>query len=82
CAVCLGRHSHAIGECTATRTWNKAHQTLSKRENRQLWTYDGRQLCCEWQKHSGCRSSQHNERHICSGCGQATHGAANCPRAE
>ncbi|EPS94629.1 hypothetical protein FOMPIDRAFT_1134021, partial [Fomitopsis schrenkii] len=43
---------------------------------------NGRTLCCDWQRLDGCNSHLHDSRHLCSGCGQSTHGAQNCPRAE
>ncbi|KDQ62029.1 hypothetical protein JAAARDRAFT_54071 [Jaapia argillacea MUCL 33604] len=82
CAVCLGRHTHAIVECNAERVWNSAHPTISQHINKDLQLRNGKPICIDWQRMSGCSSSRHDARHICSGCGQATHGAQNCPRAE
>ncbi|KAH9830051.1 uncharacterized protein C8Q71DRAFT_717584, partial [Rhodofomes roseus] len=82
CATCLGRHKHRVFDCDATHTWNKAFEVMSKRSGKDFMLKDGRSLCYDWQRGRGCRSSLHDNRHICSGCGKATHGAQNCPRAE
>jgi len=82
CAVCLGRHAHRTVECSAAQTWDKQFETFAERIRKGLWTKDGKQICTGWQRDEGCTTPKHNARHICSGCGAATHGAQKCPRAQ
>ncbi|KAG1749063.1 uncharacterized protein EDB91DRAFT_1033895, partial [Suillus paluster] len=82
CAVCLGRNSHRTVECTATKTWDNLFNSYSERIHKALWTKDGRQLCTSWQREEGCTNTQHNSKHICSGCGSSEHGAQRCARAQ
>ncbi|KAG2135754.1 uncharacterized protein EDB93DRAFT_823917 [Suillus bovinus] len=82
CAVCLGHHSHRIIECVAVRTWDKQHETFSERIRKSLWTKDGKQLCTAWQREEGCTIPRHDARHICLGCGDSSHGAQKCARAQ
>ncbi|KAF8837955.1 hypothetical protein BDN67DRAFT_862173, partial [Paxillus ammoniavirescens] len=81
CSVCLGRFSHNVIYCNATHTWDKAHPMFAERHRTALYAKDGRLLCCKWQKDEGC-NEKHDAKHICSGCGSATHGAQHCPRAQ
>lgn len=82
CAVCLGRHPHKIVECSAPTIWDKSLPTLALRSNKILSLRDGRPICADWQRSSGCSSSRHDNRHICSGCASPSHGAQECPRAQ
>ncbi|KAG1730263.1 uncharacterized protein EDB91DRAFT_1059595 [Suillus paluster] len=82
CAVCLGRNPHHTVECIATQTWDKQFETVSERIHKGLWTKDGKQICTAWQRDEGCTTPKHDARHVCSGCGAATHGAQKCPRAQ
>lgn len=83
CAVCLGRHRHSVRECRATRTWDEAHATFATRhEGKLVRRSDNSQLCFDWQRPMGCRGRSHDAVHICSGCGDAAHGANGCPRAQ
>ncbi|EPS98848.1 hypothetical protein FOMPIDRAFT_1091889, partial [Fomitopsis schrenkii] len=83
CAICLGRHQHRVFNCDATKTWDQAFDTIATRVDKNLVLIDnGRTLCCDWQRLDGCNSRLHDSCHLCSGCGQSTHGAQNCPRAE
>ncbi|KAG1792713.1 hypothetical protein EV424DRAFT_1453706 [Suillus variegatus] len=82
CAVCLGRHPHRTVECAATQTWDKQFETFAERIRKGLWTKDGKQICTGWQRDEGCSTPRHDARHVCSGCGAATHGAQRCPRAQ
>jgi hypothetical protein len=82
CAVCLGRNPHDIPRCDLETTWN-GHPTLATRVKGDLiLRRDGSLLCVDWQRYAGCTSHRHDNRHLCSGCGQASHGAQNCPRAQ
>jgi hypothetical protein len=82
CAVCLGRNPHRIIECKATRTWDDACDTICSRIGRILTMRDGKPVCSDWQRLSGCSETTHDRRHFCSGCGLSTHGAQACPRAQ
>lgn len=82
CAVCLGRHPHNISQCDEARTWDDQFSTLAQRVDKNLVMQDGRSVCMDWQREKGCSSRRHDDRHICSGCGAATHGAQDCPRTE
>jgi hypothetical protein len=87
CAVCLGRHETTkirFTECEATRTWDGAHRTLSRRNSRKelVSISSGLPLCVDWQRERGCNVGRHAERHRCSGCDSTGHGASSCPRAE
>lgn len=82
CAVCLGRNTHRVIDCSATLTWDGKHDTIAERIHKALWTKTGKQLCTAWQREEGCNSNRHDDRHICSGCAAVTHGAQNCPRAQ
>lgn len=81
CAVCLGRHRHLVIDCWATRTWDNKYDTFAERVHKALFTRDGRRICARWQREEGC-SNRHDVRHICSGCGQSSHGAQKCNRAQ
>ena len=82
CAVCLGRHPHKIVDCVAPSLWDNSHPALAIRSNKILSMRDGRPICGDWQRLSGCNSARHDNRHLCSGCGSTAHGAQGCPRAQ
>ncbi|KAF8184253.1 hypothetical protein BJ912DRAFT_853236, partial [Pholiota molesta] len=86
CAVCLGRHRDRthFTECNATKTWDRAHDTLCRRNScGELVTISsGQPLCVDWQRDRGCSIARHGARHRCSGCDSTEHGASSCPRAE
>ena len=67
CAVCLGRHPHRIVECAVPMLWDNSLPSLALRSNKILSMQDGRAVCAEWQRVSGCPSSRHDNRYICSG---------------
>ena len=82
CAVCLGRHPHRIVECAVPMLWDNSLPSLALRSNKILSMRDGRAVCADWQRVSGCPSSRHDNRHICSGCASSSHGAQECSRAQ
>ncbi len=83
CAVCLGRQSHQVAKCTAAVLWDGRTPAYARRDEQgRLSTSQGKPLCTEWQLRRGCLSASHDERHRCSGCGTATHGAQACPRGQ
>ena len=82
CAVCLGRHPHKVVDCTEVNLWDNSYPSCAIRSNKALTMRDGRSVCSDWQRVSGCPSSTHDFRHICSGCASPSHGAQGCPRAQ
>ncbi|KAF8952988.1 hypothetical protein BDZ97DRAFT_1629307, partial [Flammula alnicola] len=82
CAVCLGRHEHDFAKCNTPKLWDGQKGDARKNDQGRLVTADGLILCFDWQLPSGCSMSSHPEKHRCSGCGKADHGAQTCPRAE
>ena len=82
CAVCLGRHEHTFAKCDEAKLWDGSACGARKNEQGRLVAADGLALCFDWQLPKGCGSTGHTDRHRCSGCGKADHGAQECPRAE
>ena len=82
CAACLGRHKHNFSKCEEPRLWDGSASSSRKNEHGRLVAANGLPLCFDWQVPRGCASSSHPERHRCTGCGRADHGAQGCPRAE
>ena len=83
CAVCLGTHTHNVYVCETSKTWDGQHATLVKRDKNKLHLQESNTpICIDWQRTQGCPSNKHNSRHVCSGCGQASHRACACPRAQ
>jgi hypothetical protein len=82
CATCLGRHEHNYGKCDARKLWNGSTAASKKSGLGRLVGEDGLPICYDWQLPVGCQSTMHSERHRCSGCGKASHGAQYCPQAE
>ncbi|KAH7909878.1 hypothetical protein BJ138DRAFT_1009937, partial [Hygrophoropsis aurantiaca] len=81
CAVCLGRHPHPVAECCAPRTWDDRFETFCSRVHKNIVTKDKKILCTRWQREEGC-ADRHDHKHLCSGCGSASHGASKCSRAQ
>ena len=82
CAVCLGRHEHTFSKCDGAKLWDGSAGSARKNEQGRLVAADGRPLCFDWQMPRGCSSTNHPDRHRCSGCGKAGHGAQTCSRTE
>jgi hypothetical protein len=82
CAICLGRYRHAINKCNAEHFWDGAKARCSRNQSGRIVNPSGNILCSNWQRPEGCRSTSHDTRHECSGCGKADHGAQQCPRAQ
>ncbi|KZP32497.1 hypothetical protein FIBSPDRAFT_722575, partial [Athelia psychrophila] len=85
CAVCLGRlPRHDMRSCQALKTWDRKHDTFAKRTTSgHLVAREGNNpLCLDWQRPSGCSTRTHDNRHLCSGCGDVSHGATLCRRAK
>ena len=80
CAICLSRGRHNVRACKATKRWDGIPTQYSR--NSDLWIVDnqGNVICSDWQRPKGCSSTRH--RHECSGCGNRTHGAHECPLAQ
>ncbi|KZP14709.1 hypothetical protein FIBSPDRAFT_681233, partial [Athelia psychrophila] len=82
CALCLGRFPHRVKECQAVILWDSRTPTAARRVGRSLELRDGRPICIDFQLPAGCSRHDHDLRHVCSGCGQASHSAQDCPRGE
>ena len=83
CAICLGSHMHNVFSCDVSRTWDGHHVTLAKRSRGDLCLRgNNAPICMEWQRARGCFSTKHDTKHVCSGCGTASHGAQGCPQAQ
>ena len=82
CAVCLGRHEHTFSKCDGVKLWDGSAGSARKNEQGRLVAADGRPLCFDWQMPRGCSSTNHPDRHRCSGCGKTGHGAQSCSRTE
>ena len=82
CAVCLGRHEHFFSKCEMPKLWDGSAPAARKNEQGRFAAASGQRLCFDWQLPRGCTSTAHSDRHRCSGCGSADHGAQNCPQAE
>jgi hypothetical protein len=82
CAVCLGRNDHDFSKCNSARLWDGTKGWARKNEQGRLATPEGLVLCFDWQLPKTCASTTHTEKHLCSGCGEASHGAQKCLRAE
>jgi hypothetical protein len=80
CPMCLGRHQHNIFKCSADKLWDGKAPTRCTRNHRGfLNNPSGTELCNDWQKPNGCTLATHPNKHECSGCGEASHGAQECP---
>ncbi|KAG1833605.1 hypothetical protein DFJ58DRAFT_670847 [Suillus subalutaceus] len=73
---------HRTVKCSASRTWDNAFNIFSEHIKKALWTKDRCQLCTAWQHEEGCNSSQHSNKHLCSGCGAPKHRAQCCTRSQ
>lgn len=82
CAICLGRREHIVSKCTAPVLWNGAPSRCRRSSRGQILNPLGFEICLDWQRSKGCSSRKHPEKHECSGCGLADHGASTCPIAE
>lgn len=85
CPLCLGRSPHRFRACHATSLWNNRFPTYCRRNLQGHYINpEKRRLCLNWQHSRGCSDSPpaHRGIHECSGCGDPSHGAYNCPRAE
>ncbi|KAH9853429.1 hypothetical protein C2E23DRAFT_728308 [Lenzites betulinus] len=82
CAICLGKHPISeVSACNRPTLWN-GRPAFSMRIGRRIQSNEGAPICISWQRPSGCSSGDHPERHICSGCGRADHGAFECTLAQ
>lgn len=82
CTVCLGCHKHTFSKCDGVKLWDGSTGSARKNEQGRLVAASGCPLCFDWQMPRGCSSTNHPNRHRCSGCGKAGHGAQTCSRAE
>ncbi|KAJ7051787.1 hypothetical protein C8F01DRAFT_919474, partial [Mycena amicta] len=82
CAACLGRFQHNVHLCNPSTLWNGESTHVTRDQNGRLINPSGAELCLKWQLPRQCTNSSHPERHLCSGCGEKSHGAQDCPRAQ
>ena len=82
CVVCLGCHEHNFVKCDDAKLWDGSASGARKNEQGRLVAADSLTLCFDWQLPKGCGSTGHVDRHRCSGCGKADHGAQECPQVE
>ena len=81
CPKCLGRHNDRLDHlpCNSSSLWdNSSPSHCSCNQQGCLLNMSGRALCWDFQCPRGCSGQGHN--HECSGCGDPTHGAQECPR--
>ena len=80
CPKCLGTHEARPDRppCNASSLWDNSAPTHCSRDQQgRLLNKSGRVLCWDFQQPCGCSGQGHN--HECSGCGDANHGAQECP---
>lgn len=82
CAVCLGSHKHEVRKCQANLLWSGEPAIVTRDSRGRIFNKSGQELCIDWQCRRGCSSKSKSHVHSCSGCGEDTHGAHNCPLAQ
>lgn len=82
CNMCLSRDRHDVRSCTSTKLWDGTRAWSTRNTVGNLIGPDGRELCTNWQRPNGCTVSSHPDMHLCSGCGEKSHGAQDCPRGQ
>jgi len=82
CAVCLGNHKHEVRKCQASSLWSGEPAIVTRDGRGRIFDKSGRELCIDWQCRRGCSSRSKSHVHSCSGCGEESHGAQNCPLAQ
>ena len=82
CPSTLGRHPHDINNCIVEYLWDRAPTYARHTPEGHLIDPNGDILCHNWQKTQGCSQPHNNTKRICSGCGNSSHGAQKCPKAE
>ena len=83
CPTCLSRRQRPIQKCQAPNLWNGQRKARCTRtEDGRIVDGDGRTLCTNWNQTIGCKDQRSKHIHECSGCGERTHGAHDCPLAE
>ncbi|KAI0337312.1 hypothetical protein BDW22DRAFT_1340084 [Trametopsis cervina] len=68
--------------CTSAVLWNGEPARSTRNEDGRLVNKDGRILCIDYQKQGKCPRKGSHHLHECSGCGDAFHGARQCPKAQ
>ncbi|EPT04066.1 hypothetical protein FOMPIDRAFT_6361, partial [Fomitopsis schrenkii] len=67
CAICLGRHAKRdVGKCRATRLWNGGHALCHRNSSGKIVDLDGQVVCLDWQRPSGCSTTNAKHVHKCS----------------
>ncbi|THH00664.1 hypothetical protein EW026_g1889 [Hermanssonia centrifuga] len=80
----LDKHGEkALASCAAATFWSGQGKTRCRRNVRKrIINPDGLELCTDWQREVGCSQKGQRHNHECSGCGDSTHGAAECSLAQ
>jgi hypothetical protein len=83
CPVCLSRKKHAIRYCRVALLWDGKTKTVcSRSDDGRIIDGKGRILCSNWNQPIGCNERSSGHIHECSGCGDKSHGAQECDRAQ
>lgn len=83
CPICLSRKKHTLRTCRVTHLWDgKTNTVCSRAEDGRIVDGKGRILCSNWNQPIGCREKSAGHIHECSGCGDKSHGAQDCDRAQ
>ena len=80
CPKCLGTHEVRpdCPPCNVSSLWDNSAPAHCKRDQQGRLLNKSRQiLCWDFQQPCGCSGKGHN--HKCLGCGDANHGAQECP---
>ena len=82
CPKCLGRHPHQVHECNEPNLSDGSPAYAFRNSDNRLTDGKGNVLCSDWQRPNGCSLPHKSAKHECSGCGNASHGAQKCHRAQ
>ncbi|KAJ7607630.1 hypothetical protein DFH06DRAFT_918536, partial [Mycena polygramma] len=71
-----------VAKCNARMLWNTTTKARCHRNNaNRIVNPSGQPICISWQRPRKC-DRNHTDLHECSGCGQTSHGACDCPLAQ
>ncbi|KAF8546230.1 hypothetical protein OG21DRAFT_1427680, partial [Imleria badia] len=81
CPKCLGRFPHDMRSCNSEELWDGSPARCTRNSDGHLVNPQGQTICTGWQHPLGC-PLKHSAIHECSGCGEASHRAQACPKAQ
>lgn len=81
CTVCLAYHK-GFRRCTKETLWSGRPAHSTRASDGHLITKAGRNLCTDFQRTGTCSYRGSKHVHECSGCGDKSHGALQCPLAQ